>query len=101
MGHTREGGSEKRTMGPVNTEELLGKIRGAFKSAFDIDPQTITINTVPSDVSAWDSMGHVTLASSLEQEFGLTFDVDDLMSMENVKEICRIVQSKLALVQSA
>lgn len=88
-------------MGNVNNEELLVKVRSAFKSAFDIDPQTITINTVPSDVSAWDSMGHVTLASSLEQAFGLTFDVDDLMAMENVKEICRVVQSKLGQVQGA
>jgi acyl carrier protein len=77
------------------TEDVMGKVRTAFKSAFDIDPQTINVNTVPSDVSAWDSMGHVTLASSLEQEFGMTFDVDDLMAMENVREICRIVQSKL------
>lgn len=83
------------------TEQLLGKVREAFKAAFDIDPNSITINTVPSDISSWDSMGHVTLASSLEQAFGLTFDVDDLMAMENVKEICRIVQSKLGQVQSA
>jgi acyl carrier protein len=82
-------------------DELLGKIRSAFQSAFDIDPQTVTLNTVPSDISAWDSMGHVTLASSLEQAFGLTFDVDDLMAMENVKEIYRIVQSKLGQVQRA
>jgi acyl carrier protein len=46
-------------------------------------------------------MGHVTLASSLEKEFGLTFDVDDLMEMENVKEICRIVESKLGRLQNA
>jgi acyl carrier protein len=92
-------------MGSQNTDHrndaLLAKVRTAFESAFGVDPQTITINTVPSDVSAWDSMGHVTLASSLEQAFGLTFDVDDLMAMENVKEICRIVQSKLGQVQSA
>jgi acyl carrier protein len=84
-----------------NLDELLSKIRSAFKSAFDVDPQTVTLNTVPSDISAWDSMGHVTLASSLEQAFGLTFDVDDLMAMENVKEICRVVQSKLGQVQRA
>jgi len=83
------------------TSEVLGKVRSAFQSAFDLDPTSITINTVPGDVSSWDSMGHVTLASSLEQAFGLTFDVDDLMAMENVKEICRIVQSKLGQVQSA
>jgi len=76
-------------------EELLEKVRTAFKSSFDVDPQTITMNTVPSDIPSWDSMGHVTLASNLEQAFGLTFDVDDLMAMENVKEICRVVQSKL------
>jgi acyl carrier protein len=82
-------------------EELLDKVRAAFKSAFNIDPQGVTINTVPSEIPAWDSMGHVTLASSLEQAFGLTFDVDDLMAMENVKEICRVVQSKLSQVQGA
>jgi len=82
-------------------EDVLDKVQTAFVSAFNIDPQTISINTVPNDIPAWDSMGHVTLASSLEQTFGLTFDVDDLMAMENVKEICRIVQSKLGQVQSA
>jgi acyl carrier protein len=82
-------------------EEVLTKVQTAFKSAFDIDPKTITLNTTPDDVPAWDSMGHVTLASSLEQTFRLTFDVDDLMEMENVREICRVVQSKLAKVEDA
>lgn len=82
-------------------EEVLGKVRTAFKSAFDVDPQTITIDTTLNDISAWDSMGHVTLVSSLEQVFGMTFDVDDLMAMENVREICRIVQSKLDEVHVA
>ena len=89
------------TIGNGSSDELLSKIRSAFKSAFDVDPKTVTLATVPSDISAWDSMGHVTLASSLEEAFGLTFDVDDLMAMENVKEIYRIVQSKLGQVQSA
>jgi len=85
----------------AHMDDVLTKVQTAFKSAFDVDPQTISINTTPDDVAAWDSMGHVTLASSLEQEFGLTFDVDDLMEMENVKEICRIVQSKLSKVENA
>ena len=78
-------------------EEVLERVRTAFNSAFDIDPHTVTIDTTPGDIPAWDSMGHVTLASSLERSFGLNFDVDDLMAMENVKEICRVVQSKLGV----
>jgi acyl carrier protein len=41
-------------------------------------------------------MGHVTLASSLEQKFQITFDVDELMGMENVDEIVRIVSEKVS-----
>jgi acyl carrier protein len=81
-------------------EDLLTKVKAAFKSTFDVDPQTVTLDSTPNEIPAWDSMGHVELASSLEQVFGVSFDVDDLMAMENVKEICRIVQSKLGEVQS-
>jgi acyl carrier protein len=35
------------------------------------------------------------LASRLEAAFGISFDVDDLMEMENVRQIIRIVDSKL------
>ena len=83
-------------------DELLTKVRIAFESAFpDIDPQMITIDTTVNDIPAWDSMGHVTLASSLEKTFDLTFDVDELMEMENVREICRILQVKLSKARSA
>ncbi len=80
-------------------EDLLAKVQEAFKSAFDVDPQTVTIDTTPNDIPAWDSMGHVALASSLEDAFGLSFDVDDLMEMENVEKIVRVVQLKLGKAQ--
>lgn len=79
------------------TDESADRVQ----SGCDIDPQIITMDTTPSDVPAWDSMGHVTLASSLEGVFGLSFDVDDLMAMENVREICRVVHSKVGRLQGA
>lgn len=82
-------------------QDVLARVQKAFSSAFEIDPESVTIDTVPADIRAWDSMGHVTLASSLEQEFGLTFDVDELMEMENVREIVRIVQAKRAKLSQA
>ena len=80
-------------------QDVLARVQRAFSAAFDVQPASVTIDTVPADIRAWDSMGHVTLASSLEQEFGLTFDVDDLMEMENVREIVRIVQVQLARLE--
>jgi acyl carrier protein len=79
-----------------NMNSVLPRIQKAFNAAFDVDPKLITVETAPGDIPAWDSMGHVTLASSLEREFSLSFDVDELMEMENVREIVRIVSTKLA-----
>jgi acyl carrier protein len=75
---------------------VLGKVKEAFKSAFDIDPSQITMETSASDIPLWDSVGHLTLASNLEEVFGISLDVDELMEMENVQEIVRVITPKLS-----
>lgn len=76
-------------------QTILGRVQTAFNSAFDVDPHSITIDTAPEDIKGWDSMGHVTLATSLEHEFNLVFDVEELMEMENVRQILKVIESKL------
>lgn len=75
---------------------ILSKVQEAFKAAFDVNPQSVTMDTTASDISAWDSVGHLSLASNLEEVFGISLDVDDLMEMENVGAIVRIISTKLA-----
>jgi acyl carrier protein len=75
---------------------ILTKVREAFKAAFDIDPQLVSMETNAGDVPGWDSMGHLALASNLEQLFGITLDVDELMEMESVREIVRIITTNLS-----
>ena len=74
---------------------VLAKVREAFKSVFDVDPQLLTLETSAGDIPGWNSLGHLSLTTQLEQTFGITFDVDELMEMENVREIVRIVSAKL------
>ena len=76
-------------------EGFLVKIQQAFQEAFDVDPLSVSMDTVPDNIPGWDSVGHLALASSLERIFGLSFNVDDLMEMENVREIVRVLRSKL------
>lgn len=75
---------------------ILNKVREAFKASFDIDPQSVSLETKADNVSGWDSVGHLSLAAHLEETFGISLDVDDLMEMENVREIVRIVGAKLS-----
>jgi acyl carrier protein len=76
-------------------DNVLTKVQEVFHAAFGVDARLISLDTAPNEVPAWDSVGHLDLASRLEAAFGINFDVDDLMEMENVRQIVRIVDSKL------
>jgi acyl carrier protein len=78
-----------------DSDYVLNQVREAFKSAFEIDPSLVTLDTSASDIPGWDSVGHLSLASSLEQTFGISLDVDELIEMENVHEIVRIISAKV------
>ncbi len=78
-------------------DALLPRVQHAFQRAFHLDPGSITLETQPSDIPQWDSLGHATLACSLEREFSIRFAIDELMALENVREILRIVRSKLGV----
>lgn len=75
---------------------VLPKIQEAFKATFDIDPHLVTIETTADDIPEWDSVGHLSLGANLEEVFGISLDVDDLMEMENVRQIANVISSKLA-----
>ena len=80
----------------MNQDYILSNVQQAFKGAFDINPQLVTMETTASDISAWDSVGHLSLAGNLEEAFGISLDVDELMEMESVREIVRIISTKLS-----
>jgi len=79
-----------------DNDYILANVQEAFKGAFDINPQLVSMETTASDISAWDSVGHLSLAGQLEEVFGISLDVDELMEMESVREIVRIVSTKLS-----
>lgn len=81
--------------GKYSMSDVVTKLQKVFNSTFNNDDLSITMSTRPEDVEGWDSLGHVTLASNIEQEFHVSLDVDELMEMENVGSIVRILEGKL------
>ena len=78
-----------------NPDPVLLKVQEAFKAVFDVDPRSVSLETRASDIAGWNSLGHLSLTTHLEQTFGFAFDVDELMEMQSVREIVRIVSAKL------
>ena len=79
-----------------DTDYILTKVREAFKATFDIDPQLVTMETTADDIPAGILWGICLSPANLEEVFGISLDVDDLMEMENVREIVRIITTKLS-----
>jgi acyl carrier protein len=76
--------------------DTLAKVQEAFKQSFGVDPKTVTEATSTADIPAWDSVGHLSLIGNLESAFEISLEVDELMEMENVRQIIRIVERKTA-----
>ncbi len=47
-----------------------------------------------SEVETWDSLQHMNLIASLEQEFGVEFTFEEIVSMQSVAAIKNVLRGK-------
>jgi acyl carrier protein len=76
-------------------DDILKKVREAFVAAINAPAETVTATATPEQIPGWDSLGHVAVGAELEKAFGISLAVDDLMEMEDIPAILRVVRSKL------
>ena len=70
------------------------KVREILRKAFAIDPHLVSFDMSPNDIPSWDSVGHLSLGSLLEEGFEIRLDVDDLSEMDSVAAIIHIVERR-------
>jgi acyl carrier protein len=68
-------------------EEYKLKAEEIFQEVFDQPELKIFDEMVAQDVPDWDSLNHITLVVSLEEEFNLKFTTKEVMSWKNVGEM--------------
>jgi acyl carrier protein len=74
-------------------ENLDERIKDVMASVFDVEASTITENTIQSDIAEWDSLKHLNLIVSLEDEFDVTFPLEEVGNMTTYKYIKQIVSN--------
>lgn len=75
--------------------DVLARLQPVFNNVFGEDSVTLTMATTSDDIAAWDSVAHVSVIVGVEQEFGIMFDPEEMMEMENVGALVTSVQSKI------
>jgi acyl carrier protein len=75
----------------MSSPETLERIRGIVSTLFSIGIDKITPSSSPRTISAWDSMGQLTLVLELEQEFGLRITPDLAERMVSVGAVADMI----------
>ena len=79
----------------MTREEVFEKMNEVFRDVFDDEDITVTDATTADDIEDWDSLEHINLVNAVEQEFGIKFNMGQIVSMKNVGEMVTIIMSKL------
>lgn len=70
----------------------LKKYVAAFTSTFLVD-ESVLANLKYQDIPAWDSVGHMSLMTELEETFGIEMDIDDIIEFSSF-EVGRTILAK-------
>ena len=76
-------------------EEIMEIVRRIFREVFDDDDLEVNDSTNSSDIEDWDSLEHISLIVSMENEFNLKFDLKEVNKLANVGEMVDLIASKL------
>lgn len=74
----------------------LEKVIEIVAETCDVDKREVNENSTVGDFPAWDSMGHLSILSNVEEAFDISFEPEEMMEMEDVKDIVDAVTAKLA-----
>ena len=79
----------------MTREEVYETLNGVFQDVFDDESIEVHDETTSDDIEDWDSLEHINLIAAVEQEFGVKFNMGQVVSMKNVGEMVDIIFSQI------
>ena len=76
----------------------LEKYKNVFIESLSIKLDAFSEEIKYNDVPEWDSIGHMTLMSELEEEFKITLETDDIIDFSSYKKGMELLNSKYKII---
>ncbi len=74
---------------------MENRIKKIMANVFLIEESEIKENASPDSIPQWDSIGHLNLITSLEEEFNIVFTEDQIIEMLNLRLVIEITNETL------
>lgn len=75
--------------------DVHSRLTAVLRLVFKAPALEVSAATTAQDVPGWDSLAHLALIAEVEGEFGIKFKLKELMSIENVGDIERLISAKI------
>jgi acyl carrier protein len=76
--------------------DLLQKLQPIFQDIFEDDDLVISRLTNSQEIEEWDSLAHINLVTSIEQEFDIRFALGELEDLQDVGEMIDLMSQKIS-----
>ena len=72
----------------------LDRVRTVAAREFNVDAATLSAASEAADVSGWDSSTHLVLMMALEDEFGVSFELDEVTELTTIGGIADAIDAR-------
>lgn len=79
----------------MSREEIFKTLNEVFQDVFDDETIVVTDETTAADVDGWDSLTHINLIASVEDEFDIRFDMKAIQGLKNVGAMVDVIEGLL------
>ena len=74
--------------------EILSEVKSQIAATFEISVEQVADDSSGQTIEQWDSVGHINLVMALEQKFGVSFTMEEIMQLRDVRAICRVISEQ-------
>lgn len=71
------------------------KVKEIIAGICEVSVGEVTETNTVGDFPSWDSIGHLTILSTIEETFAISFEPEEMMELEDVADIIKAVESKI------
>lgn len=77
-------------------QDVLTRVRQVMATTFETDAASIPDDASPENLERWDSLHNMNLIVALEQEFGIQFSDDEVMSSLSLPGLVAVIEKHQA-----
>lgn len=75
--------------------DIKDKVIDIVANVCETEPSNVSERSTIGDFAGWDSMGHLTILSNVEEAFDINFEPEEMMDLEDVADIIKAVTEKV------